>query len=155
MALTELTRIDRTIDINATPERVWRALTDVRELSTWFRMKIEGDIAAGREVWMTVESPGEYHGMRFPVKFVELTPPRRLVWQWHPGTTDSNFDYATEPQTTVTFTLEPTDRGTRLSVSETGFDALTIERRAKAFKENTQGWTEVLVWLQTHAEKAA
>jgi hypothetical protein len=54
----------------------------------------------------------------------------------------------------VTFTLEPSGRGTRLSVSETGFDAIALDRRAKAYKDNTQGWTEVLVWLQTHAEKA-
>jgi uncharacterized protein YndB with AHSA1/START domain len=152
--IAEMSRIDKSIEIAAPPERVWRALTNKEELSTWFRMTIEGDIAPGREVWMTVQSPGEYHGMRFPVKVVEMTPPRRFVWQWHPGAVDPKMDYAKEPQTTVTFTLEPAGRGTRLSVSETGFDILSLERRAKAFKENTQGWTEVLVWLQTHAERS-
>jgi uncharacterized protein YndB with AHSA1/START domain len=116
-------------------------------------MKIEGDIAPGREVWMTVTQPGQYNGMRFPVKIVEMTAPRRFVWEWHPGAVDAKTDFAKEPRTTVTFTLEPAGGGTRLSVSETGFDALAIERRAKAYNENTQGWNEVLVWLQTHAEK--
>jgi uncharacterized protein YndB with AHSA1/START domain len=153
MTIAEMSRIDRSIEIAAPPERVWRALTSANELSEWFKMSIEGDIAPGREVWMTVRHPGEYQGMRFPVKIVEMTPPRRFVWEWHPGAVDPNFDYAKEPRTTVTFTMEPSGRGTRLSVSETGFDALVVERRAKAYKENTQGWTEVLVWLQQHAEK--
>ena len=154
MTIAEMSRIDESIEINAPPERVWRALTDVNELSEWFKMAIEGDIAPGREVWMTVKSKGEYEGMRFSVKIVEMTRPRRFVWQWHPGAVDPGTDYSKEPRTTVTFTLEPSGRGTKLSVAETGFDALALERRAKALKENTQGWNEVVVWLQKHAEKA-
>jgi uncharacterized protein YndB with AHSA1/START domain len=57
-----------------------------------------------------------------------------------------------EPRTTVTFTLEPTATGTRLSVAETGFDAISLARRAKVYGDNSQGWTEVLVWLERYAE---
>lgn len=153
MTIVEMTRIDKSIEIAAPPERVWRALTSAKELSEWFKMAIEGEIAQGRDVWMTALHPGEYQGMRFVVKIVEMTAPRRFVWEWHPGAVDANFDFAREPRTTVTFTLEPAGGGTRLSVSETGFDALALERRAKAYKENTQGWNEVLVWVQEYAEK--
>ena len=76
------------------------------------------------------------------------------MWEWHPGAVDPNVDYAREPRTTVTFTLEPSERGTRLSVSETGFDAVSLARRAKVYTDNSQGWAEVLVWLQTYVEKA-
>ena len=151
--IAELSRIDRSIDIAAPPERVWRALTTRSELSAWFRVAIEGEIAAGSEVWMTSTLP-EHGGMRFQVWFVELTPPSRLVWEWHPGAIDPNLDYSREPRTQVTFTLEPTTRGTRLSVAEAGFDAIALERRAKVYRDNSQGWSEVLVWLQTHVEKA-
>jgi uncharacterized protein YndB with AHSA1/START domain len=153
MAIAELSRIDRTIEIKARPERVWKALTDVNELSAWFKVKIEGDLLAGSEVWMTSLLP-QHGGQRWPVRIVELTPPQRMVWQWHPGEIDPAVDYAQEPRTTVTFTLEPSPGGTRLSVAETGFDAITLERRAKAYADNTQGWTEVLVWLQSHVEAA-
>ena len=54
----------------------------------------------------------------------------------------------------VTFTLEPSARGTRLSVSETGFDEISLARRAKVHKDNSQGWPEVLVWLQKYVEEA-
>lgn len=151
MTIAELSRIDRTIEIKASPERVWRALTDAAELSAWFQVTIEGDIAPDREVWMT-SVHAQHVGQRFLVRFVEMTPPRRFVWQWHPGEVDPNIDYSREPRTTVTFTLEPTESGTRLSVAETGFDEISLARRAKAHADNTQGWSEVLVWLQKYAE---
>jgi uncharacterized protein YndB with AHSA1/START domain len=151
MMTEELSRIDKTIDVNAPPDRVWRALTTAKDLASWFHVTIEGDIAAGAEVWMTSTSPG-YEGQRFLVRFKEITPHRRFVWEWHPGAVDPAVDYTREPWTTVTFTLEPAGQGTRLSVSETGFNAISLARRAKVFKDNIQGWTEVIVWIQKYAE---
>jgi uncharacterized protein YndB with AHSA1/START domain len=148
----ELTRIDRTIEIKAPPERVWRALTNANELSTWFQVTVEGDIAPGNEVWMTSVCQGNVG--RFRVRIVEMTPPTRFVWQWHPGAVDPNIDYSKEPRTTVTFTLEPSGSGTRLSLAETGFNEVSLARRAKVFGDNNQGWTEVLVWLSNYAESA-
>lgn len=151
MNVGELSRIDRTIDIQAPPERVWRALTDAEQLAAWFQVTIEGDLAPGNDVWMTSVHP-QHSGQRFRVLVKEMTPPRRLVWQWHPGELDPKVDYSREPRTTVTFVLEPTARGTRLVLSETGFDEIALARRAKVFGDNSQGWAEVLVWLQTHVE---
>jgi uncharacterized protein YndB with AHSA1/START domain len=148
----ELTRIDRTIEIQAPPERVWRALTNAKELSTWFQVTVEGDIAPGNEVWMTSVCKGQT--VRFRVLFVEMTPPTRFVWQWHPGAVDPNIDYSKEPRTTVTFTLEPSGSGTRVSLAETGFNEISLARRAKVFGDNNQGWAEVLVWLSNYAESA-
>ena len=153
MTTDELSRIDRTIEIDAPPDRVWRALTSAEELSAWFQVTIEGEIAANTEVWMTSRHAG-YEGQRFRVRFTEITPPRRLSWQWHPGEVEAGIDYSGEPRTTVTFTLEPSGRGTRVVLSETGFDEISLARRAKVHKDNSQGWPEVLGWLQTHVEKA-
>lgn len=151
MTVGELSRIDRTIEIQAPPERVWQALTNTDELSAWFQVTIEGDIAPDREVWMTSVHP-QHAGQRFRVHVTEMTPPRRLAWQWHPGEIDPSVDYSLEPRTTVTFVLEPSARGTRLVVSETGFDAIALARRAKVYGDNRQGWAEVLVWLQKYVE---
>ena len=153
MTVAELSRIDKSIEINATPDRVWRALTTAEELSTWFQVTIEGGIAPGSEVWMTSVHP-EHKGQRFKAKFLEMEAPHRVVWEWHPGEVDPDVDYSREPRTTVSFTLEPSGRGTRLTVSETGFDEIALARRAKVYNDNTQGWAEVLVWLQKYAEKA-
>lgn len=153
MTVAELSRIDRTIEVKAPPDRVWRALTDAKELSAWFQVKIDGDVAPDTDVWMTSVHP-DHNGQRFRVRFTEMTPPHRFVWQWHPGEVDPGVDYSREPRTTVTFTLEASGSGTRLSVSETGFDEISLARRAKVYKDNSQGWAEVLLWLQKHVEAA-
>jgi uncharacterized protein YndB with AHSA1/START domain len=153
MTIGAVDRIDRTIDIKAAPEEVWRALTTGEELAAWFRVTIEGTIAPDAVVWMTSKSPG-YEGQRFSVHIKEMTPPRRFVWEWHPGVLDHAVDYSRESPTTVTFTLEPSPTGTRLSVSETGFDQIPSTRRAKVHEDNSQGWTQVLVWVQEHVEAA-
>ena len=153
MTVDELSRIDRSIEIQSPPELVWRALTCAAELSAWFQVTIEGEIAPGSEVWMTSVHIG-HTGQRFRVRFVEMTPPRRFVWQWHPGAVDASVDYSHEPRTTVTFTLEPRGAGTLLSVAETGFDQISLARRAKVYGDNSQGWTEVLGWLGRYVEAA-
>jgi uncharacterized protein YndB with AHSA1/START domain len=153
MAPPELSRIDREVEIKASPERVWRALTEAGELSAWFQVTIEGDVAAGQQVWMTSVHAG-HSGQRFRVEFVEMTPSLRLVWRWHPGEVDPHIDHSREPQTTVTFTIEHTESGTRLKVAETGFNEISPARRAKVFEDNSQGWTEVLVWLRKYIEAA-
>ena len=142
-----LTGIDRTITINASPERVYRALTTVSELSTWFQATVEGEIAIGNQVWMTS------FGQRFRVEFVEMTLPSRFVWRWHPGRVDPAVDYSKEPRTTVTFTLEPADGGTLLHVSETGFDQVSLARRASVHADNSKGWPTVLGWLRDYVQK--
>ena len=38
MTVTEMSRIDRAIEIQAPPERVFRALTNAAELSAWFQV---------------------------------------------------------------------------------------------------------------------
>ena len=153
MTVADLGRIDRSIEIQAPPERVWSALTNATELGTWFQVTIEGEITAGAELWMTTTHP-QHAGQRFLVRIVEMTPPERLVWRWHPGEVDPAIDYSQQPLTTVTFTLEPSGPGTRLSVAETGFDEISLARRAKVYGDNSQGWTEVLVWLQSYVEAA-
>lgn len=153
MSTDVLDRIDRTIEIDAPLERVWRVLTTAADLAAWFRVTVEGHIAPGAEVWLTSLSPG-HEGTRFLVRIVEMTPPQRFVWQWHPGAVDPQVDYSLEPWTTVTFTLQPSGAGTRLSVSETGFSQISLTRRAKVYADNTGGWTAVIDWIRTYAEAA-
>ncbi len=151
MTASELARIDRSIEIKAAPERVWSALTTKEDLGAWFQVRIEGEVSAGEEVWMeTTHMPG--NPKRFRVRFVELTPPERFVWEWHPGAPDPAVDYSREPRTRVTFTLEPKGSGTLLSVAETGFDEISLARRAKVHGDNSKGWTEVLVWVQRYVD---
>jgi len=65
---------------------------------------------------------------------------RLFSWRWHPGAVEPGRDYSKEPTTLVQITLEDVPEGTQLTVVETGFDSVPAERRAEAFRMNTQGW---------------
>jgi uncharacterized protein YndB with AHSA1/START domain len=73
--------------------------------------------------------------------FVERIEPMGLfAFRWHPFAIDPSVDYSREPMTLVTFTLEPAEGGTLLTVVETGFDTMPLARRADALEANEEGW---------------
>ncbi len=74
-----------------------------------------------------------------PSAYIE--PLRFFSFRWHPFAIDPKVDYSREPATLVAFQLEEVAGGTKLVISESGFDRIPLERRAKAFTANEQGWT--------------
>jgi hypothetical protein len=69
-----------------------------------------------------------------------MEPERFFSFRWHPYAIEPGVDYSTEPTTLVSFTLEDASGGTRLTIVESGFDAIPESRRAQAFGMNTKGW---------------
>jgi uncharacterized protein YndB with AHSA1/START domain len=134
-------RVEEQVLLGAPRSRVWRALTNANELGAWFGVDLTGaTIAPGAHVVGHFTIPGHEHAT-LDVMIEEMVPEQRFVWRWHPHAIDSNFDRSTEPRTLVTFTLEDSpDGGTLLRVVESGFDALSAERRTPAFLGNTKGW---------------
>ena len=52
--------------------------------------------------------------------------------------------------TLVVFELEEVAEGTRVRVTESGFDQLPAARRAEAFRMNSNGWAQQLVNIERH-----
>jgi uncharacterized protein YndB with AHSA1/START domain len=71
-----------------------------------------------------------------------MEPERLFSFTWHPYAVDPKMDYSKEPQTLVEFRLEKTAEGTRLTVTESGFDMIPAGRRAEAFRMNEGGWAQ-------------
>ena len=86
------------------------------------------------------------------VTVTRMDPSRAFDFTWHPYAVDPNVDYSTETPTLVAFTLEPTANGTRLTVVESGFDALPPHRLADALRMNDSGWAEQMVNIRKHVE---
>jgi hypothetical protein len=64
-----------------------------------------------------------------------------FAFSWCPYGHDDERDYSTAPKTLVQFELEPTRDGTRLLISESGFDKLPDDpERVDALRSNTRGW---------------
>src|SRR5690348_1424215 len=132
-------RFETEIVLDAPRARVWRALTDVRQFNEWFGVHLMGEFAPGREITGHITMRG-YEHVKMTVWVETMDPERRFAFRWHPFAIDPDVDYSSEPTTLVTFTLEDAEGGTRLSVVESGFDAIPEARRLPAFKANYSGW---------------
>ena len=146
-------RIEKQIEIKAPLTRVWRAITDHREFSTWFRVALEGPFVAGKEARGRITYPGK-ENLVMTVTVQRIEPERLFSFTWHPYAIDSNVDYSAEPPTLVEFILEPTAHGTRLTVVESGFDALPAHRRGLALRMNDSGWAIQMQNIVQHVAAA-
>lgn len=90
------------------PERVWRALTDPRELGQWLMANDFVARVGHKFQFQTRPAPGFDGIVRCEV--IEIEPPRRLVYTWKGGQLES----------VVSFTLEPVANGTRLRLVHQG-----------------------------------
>jgi uncharacterized protein YndB with AHSA1/START domain len=158
-------RIEKHVLLNATRARVWQALTDSTEFGQWFGVRFEGPFVAGRllrgsivptEVDPAVARAQEpYTGMAFEIVVDRLEPQRLFSFRWHPYAIDPAVDYSAEPMTLVTFTLEDAPGGILLTVTESGFEGVPLERRAKAFTANEGGWAIQVTLIEKYLAAAA
>ena len=144
-------RIEKTIDLRAPVSRVWKALTDHSEFGTWFRVKLDGPFVVGQVSTGHVTYPG-YEHLKWEARVTRMEPPRLFAFEWHPYAVDPQADYSQEPATLVEFRLEPTATGTRLTVVESGFDALPSHRRDEAWRMNDRGWSIQVQNIQAHVD---
>jgi uncharacterized protein YndB with AHSA1/START domain len=146
-------RIEKTLVLRAPRSRVWRALSNAEEFSTWFRTNFQGTFAEGATVRGRPTFPG-YEHLTIEIRIERMEPERRLSFRWHPHEVDMSKDYSAEPTTLVEFTLEDAPEGTKLTVTESGFDALPADRRFEAFRENEKGWIDQMESITRYVESA-
>lgn len=109
-----------TVEIAASPERVFRALTSDEIVAWWVRRGVfdtrewSGDVRIGGK-W---RSAGVARGAPYTLEgeYLEIDPPRKLVHTWH-------FAGVPGEASTVTYMLEPIAGGTRLTVRHAGIAA--------------------------------
>jgi uncharacterized protein YndB with AHSA1/START domain len=153
-AASQMSRIERRKILRAPRSRVWRAITTPKEFAAWFGVTFEGEFAPGVRLQMTVEHP-EYKGKNFFLTVDSIEPERRFAWRWHPGLPEDGVDYSIEPQTLVEFLLDEAEGGTLVTIIESGFDRISLARRAKLFEGNSQGWDHQMVSLEKYVSETA
>jgi uncharacterized protein YndB with AHSA1/START domain len=123
--------IERTLELDASPTEVWRALTDPTELAGWFGDTAELSSTVGSEGWFGWKGHG-----KFAVRVEEFEPIKKFAWRW---SHEAGAPLDEAPSTLVEWTLTPReDGGTTLRLRESGF--LTDEHR----QENVGGWKKEL-----------
>jgi uncharacterized protein YndB with AHSA1/START domain len=131
--------IEKKIELKASPQRVWRALTDYREFGEWFRVKMDQPFIEGQASRGRILNPG-YNHLTFEIQVVRLQPETLFGFTWHPYAIDPNVDYSQETPTLVEFRLQKSATGTLLTLTESGFDKIPAHRRDEALRMNTGGW---------------
>lgn len=141
-------RIERSIEIDASRERVWSLLTDPVKLPEWwtYMESAELELREGAELVMVWKEHGTTRGV-----IEEVIPGRRFSFRW-PSAPETEVGPGTS--TRVTFTLEDAGQAVRVTVVESGFLELdtTEADRDTYFEENTEGWGIVLPLLRDFAE---
>jgi len=147
--------IEKHADLRAPIARVWRALSDSREFGSWFGVALETPFTPGKTSAGHITVKG-YEHVRAEFH-VDRVDPRThtLVFRWRPYAIDPDYDYSKEPYTTVTLALSEIPTGTRLAITETGFDGIPAARRAKAFEMNGSGWEQQAVQIADYLAKQA
>jgi len=106
------------VEIEAEPQRVFRALTSEEITSWWVRPGVfdtrewSGDVRVGGRWRAAGVSRGQPYVQEG--EFLEIGAPHKLVHTW---------EGAGKPglPSTVTYLLEPFEKGTRLTIRQTGF----------------------------------
>jgi len=140
-------RIEKQIELKAPISRVWRAITDHKEFGEWFRVDLESPFVPGQPARGKVLYPG-YEHLTWEAVVQNIEPERYFSFTWHPMKDDSSVDL--ENETLVEFHLEPIPTGTRLTLTESGFDKLPADRRDFAFRKNDGGWTAQVKNIESH-----
>jgi|SRR5687767_9931194 len=156
-------RIVKSVVLQAPPHHVWPALTDAKAFGTWFGAEFEGSFTPGAHVTgritptqMDAEVAKEqepYKGMPIDLTIDRIDPMRLFSFRWNPLPTDRSADPATDPSTLVEFELEPIDDGTRLTVTESGFEQIPEAQRDEAFASNSDGWEKQMGLVRNFVEK--
>jgi uncharacterized protein YndB with AHSA1/START domain len=133
METTTETSVERELAIDASPETVWGFLVDPEKMTRWM----------GGEAWFDPRPGGQYRvdviqGHIASGEFVELDPPRRLVYTfgWEP---EGGRPNPVPPgSSTIEIELTPTGDGTTLRFRHSGLPS------AEAAEAHTVGWDHYL-----------
>ena len=141
-------KIEREITIQAGLATVWDL---VSEPGWWVG---ESDAEPVREPGAVTVRRSEQWGT-YPVRVEELRPQTYAAFRW--ASLFRDRDLTERNSTLVEFWLAQTDGGVRVTVVESGFEALdaTPEQIAQGVTDNSGGWGEQLQGLRRSAEPAA
>ena len=149
--IIDIDRIERSIQINGSRERVWRALTSAEEFGAWFGADLSGQaFTPGQRTRgpMTMEG---CEGLYFDAVTERIEPQDLFSFHWHPYSGEPAADYTDEQPKLVTFTLkEVPGKRILLTVVESGFDQVPEHRRRKAFEMHSEGWDFQLKNVANH-----
>ena len=118
--------IEITKQIDAPPGRVFRALTNVDELASWWVSSAESDPRTGGDFVLRFEFEDEARNHTFSGRYEQVEADELVRYPW-------NGEFG---ETTVEFTLRPSNGGTELLLHHSGWNDAAAETR----RTYDEGW---------------
>ncbi len=146
--MVEAMKIQRSVVIKADQARVWKALTTPSEIARWFQVFEFEQLQAGQRIHTSWE-PND--SVDFNETYGEITvvePISRFGFSWQSAPPDPTSTF-------VIFDLETIAGGTRVTVTETGWEALPADVRQQRFDDNNGGWEQMVNSLARYVEGQA
>lgn len=144
--------IIKTIDIAAPIAKVWDALTDHQKFGAWFLVALDQPFAVGQTTTGRMTYPG-YEHCPWESRTVAIEPMTRFAFEWPATGGDEEAIRSGVPEwMLVEFVLEPTAAGTKLTVTESGFDKVPEPRRSNILRSNDGGWVEQMENIRRYVE---
>src|SRR5688572_6385024 len=133
--------VERTIWIDVPRERVWQAITNSEQLQQWW-----GDYweITALQVGATVKFGDPNDLMVASIQVLDA--PRQFTILWPPQPQYHSIEM------TTTFILEEENGGTRVTVTETGFEALPDDIHQQRLDKTGEGYSKVLANLKAILE---
>lgn len=139
--------IERQIIIRAPKERVYSAITDPKQIVSWFPDTIHGTLEVGATPTIGFGKTTVYQ-----IYVVAANPHEYFAYRWVPGNADGTNGFTGDvlaiPNTLVEFRLKDDPQGTALTLTESGFSTLPRMVTEKKFEENSGGWDDMLDRLE-------
>jgi uncharacterized protein YndB with AHSA1/START domain len=120
------------------PEKIWHTLTQSELIARWLMPNDFAPVVGHRFNFRT-RPMGDWDGV-VHCEVLVCEPPRLLRYSWKGGS-DSNPDYGSRLDTTVTWTLTPGQGGTHLRMAHEGF---VLPANQSAYDGMSPGWGRVL-----------
>ena len=119
---------------NASPARVWEAITNRDKMKQWYFDLADFQPSVGFE--FTFEGGSETQTYVHFCRVVEVVPGQKIAYTW------KYKDYPGESK--VTWELFPEGSGTRLRLTHEGLETFPQDMPDFARKSFTEGWTDIL-----------
>ncbi|MEI9907007.1 MAG: SRPBCC domain-containing protein [Actinomycetota bacterium] len=137
--------IVREIIVKASKERVYKAITDLKEITAWFPEAVEdGTLEVGQRP-IFVFNEGK-HKARIYIE--AANPYTYFAYRWVPSGDGFLGDVLTVTNTLVEFHIEELVDGTKVTLKESGFASFAPEVAEERFKDNSGGWEYMMDRLE-------
>lgn len=135
--------LTREIVVKADQKRVYNAISDPKQMVSWFPDAVEEDtLEVGAQPFL------RFGDFKTRIYIEAANPHDYFAYRWVPGGISNEGDVREVPNTLVEFFIEQTDKGTKVTLKESGFASLPAEVAQQSFDMVSSGWNKMMERLE-------